>query len=62
MLEEAHAIGVTTTGLAKRISVLQNVKCNVIICEEAVEVMESNMISALLPDVTHVVQAPNASI
>jgi hypothetical protein len=56
VLEEAHVIGVTTTGLAKRISVLQQVKCKVIICEEAGEVMESHMISALLPDVEHVIQ------
>ncbi|KAL1792144.1 hypothetical protein ACET3X_009895 [Alternaria dauci] len=56
MLENADVIGVTTSGLAKRISVLQQVKCKVIICEEAGEVMESHMISALLPDVEHLIQ------
>ncbi|KAI4673398.1 uncharacterized protein J4E84_011123 [Alternaria hordeiaustralica] len=56
VLEGADVIGVTTSGLAKRISVLQQVKCKVIICEEAGEVMESHMISALLPDVEHLIQ------
>ncbi|CAG5157044.1 uncharacterized protein ALTATR162_LOCUS4837 [Alternaria atra] len=56
ILEGADVIGVTTSGLAKRISVLQQVKCKVIICEEAGEVMESHMISALLPDVEHLIQ------
>jgi hypothetical protein len=56
LLEGADVIGVTTSGLAKRISVLQQVKCKVIICEEAGEVMESHMISALLPDVEHLIQ------
>ncbi|KAH8600108.1 hypothetical protein B0O99DRAFT_503550 [Bisporella sp. PMI_857] len=56
VLQTADVIGVTTTGLAKRISVLRHVKCKVIICEEAGEVMESHMISALLPSVEHFIQ------
>jgi hypothetical protein len=56
LLEGAHVIGVTTSGLAKRISVLQQVKCKVIICEEAGEVMEPHMLSAMLPDVEHLIQ------
>jgi hypothetical protein len=56
VLETADVIGVTTTGLAKRISVLQRVKCKVVICEEAGEVMEPHMVSALLPSVEHFVQ------
>ncbi|CAN9481105.1 unnamed protein product [Alternaria alternata] len=56
LLEDSDVIGVTTSGLAKRISLLQQVKCKVIICEEAGEVMESHMISALLPDVEHLIQ------
>jgi hypothetical protein len=56
VLQDADIIGVTTTGLAKRISVLQHVHCKVIICEEAGEVMEPHMISALLPSVEHFVQ------
>jgi hypothetical protein len=56
ILEDAHVIGVTTSGLAKRISVLQQVKCKVIICEEAGEVMEPHILSAMLPDVEHLIQ------
>jgi len=56
VLQTADVIGVTTTGLAKRISVLQRVHCKVIICEEAGEVMEPHMISALLPRVEHFIQ------
>jgi hypothetical protein len=56
VLQTADVIGVTTTGLAKRISVLQHVRCKVIICEEAGEVMEPHMISALLPTVEHFIQ------
>ncbi|KAF1833598.1 P-loop containing nucleoside triphosphate hydrolase protein [Decorospora gaudefroyi] len=56
ILEEADVIGVTTSGLAKRITLLQQVKCKVIICEEAGEVMEPHMLSAMLPDVEHLIQ------
>jgi len=56
VLEETDVIGVTTSGLAKRISVLQQIKCKVIICEEAGEVMEPHMLSATLGDVEHLIQ------
>ncbi|PGG95383.1 hypothetical protein AJ79_10093, partial [Helicocarpus griseus UAMH5409] len=56
VLSTADVIGVTTTGLAKRISVLQRVHCKVIICEEGGEVMEPHMVSALLPSVEHFIQ------
>lgn len=56
VLQTADVIGVTTTGLARRISVLQRVHCKVIICEEAGEVMEPHMISALLPSAEHFIQ------
>lgn len=56
VLQTADVIGVTTTGLAKRISVLQRVKCKIFICEEAGEVMEPHMVSALLPSVEHFIQ------
>lgn len=51
VLQAADVIGITTTGLAKRISTLQRVRCKIVICEEAGEVMEPHMISALLPTV-----------
>lgn len=56
VLQTADVIGVTTTGLARRISVLRRVRSKVIICEEAGEVMEPHMISALLLNVEHFIQ------
>jgi hypothetical protein len=56
VLQGADVIGVTTSGLAKRISLLKHVRCKVIICEEAGEVMEPHMISAMLPTVEHCIQ------
>ena len=56
VLQTADVIGVTTTGLARRIATLQHVRCKVVICEEAGEVMEPHMLSALLPSVEHFIQ------
>jgi hypothetical protein len=56
VLQDADVIGVTTSGLAKRISTLQRIRCKVILCEEAGEVMEPHMLSALLPSVEHFIQ------
>ena len=38
VLQGAGVIGITTTGLSKRISTLQRLRCKVVICEEAGEV------------------------
>jgi hypothetical protein len=56
VLETSDVIGITTTGLARRISVLQRVQCKVLICEEAGEVLESHIISAMLPNMEHMIQ------
>lgn len=56
VLETADVIGVTTSGLAKRISVLRHVNAKVVICEEAGEVLEAHMLSALIPSVQHLIQ------
>lgn len=56
LLETADVIGVTTTGLAKRISVLQHINAKVVICEEAGEVLEAHMLSTLIPSVEHLIQ------
>lgn len=61
VLQAADVIGITTTGLAKRISTLQRVRCKIVICEEAGEVMEPHMISALLPTVYCSQKQPHAS-
>ncbi|KAL2814041.1 hypothetical protein BJX63DRAFT_393349 [Aspergillus granulosus] len=55
-LENADVIGVTTSGLARRISVLRHIDCRVVICEEAGEVLEAHMLSALIPSVQHLIQ------
>ena len=56
VLQTADVIGVTTTGLARRIATLQRIRSRVVICEEAGEVMEPHMISALIPSVEHFIQ------
>lgn len=56
VLQTADVIGVTTTGLAKKISTLKHVRCKVVICKEAGEVMEPHMLSVLLPSVEHFIQ------
>ncbi len=55
-LLQADVVGVTTTGLARNINMLRNVGAKVIICEEAAEVMEPHLVSALMPGVEHFVQ------
>ncbi|KAI5305889.1 hypothetical protein KEM56_002975 [Ascosphaera pollenicola] len=55
-LQAADVIGITTTGLAKKIPVLQHVKAKVVVCEEAGEVLEAHMLSTMLPSVEHIIQ------
>ena len=55
-LLQADVIGVTTTGLARSITMLRHVHPKVVICEEAAEVMEAHLISAFMPGVEHFVQ------
>jgi hypothetical protein len=56
ILQEADVIGLTTSGLAGRISLLKRLPCKVLICEEAGEILEPHMISALLPTIEHCIQ------
>ncbi|KAF1915145.1 hypothetical protein BDU57DRAFT_576497 [Ampelomyces quisqualis] len=56
LLQGADVIGMTTSGLAGRISLLKHVACKVLICEEAGEILEPHMISALLPTIEHCIQ------
>jgi hypothetical protein len=55
-LQSADVIGVTTAGFAHRISVLRHVKAKVTICEEAGQVLEGHLLSALLPSLEHLIQ------
>jgi hypothetical protein len=55
-LMTAEVIGITTTGLAKDIGMLRNLRSKVVICEEAGEVLEAHVISAMMPGVEHFIQ------
>ena len=52
-LAQAHMIGLTTTALAKNITLLRRIRPKVVICEEAGEVMEPHILCAMLPTVEH---------
>lgn len=54
-LLQAQVIGVTTSGLARNLEVLRRVRCKAIVCEEAGEVLEAHVLTALLPDVEHAI-------
>ncbi|KAH7414422.1 hypothetical protein DE146DRAFT_673990 [Phaeosphaeria sp. MPI-PUGE-AT-0046c] len=56
ILQGADVIGLTTTGLAGRMSLLKHVASKILICEEAGEILEPHMISALLPTIEHCIQ------
>ncbi|KAJ5422986.1 hypothetical protein N7445_011094 [Penicillium cf. griseofulvum] len=55
-LIQADVVGITTTSLARHIETLRRLGTKVIICEEAAEVMEAHVISALMPGVEHFIQ------
>ncbi|KAJ5631320.1 uncharacterized protein N7484_011420 [Penicillium longicatenatum] len=55
-LIQADVVGITTTALARHIETLRRIGAKVIICEEAAEVMEAHVISALMPGVEHFIQ------
>ncbi|KAK7746029.1 hypothetical protein SLS53_002751 [Cytospora paraplurivora] len=50
-LQQADIVGVTTTGLAREISLLRKLRSKVILCEEAGEVLEAHILTTLLPSV-----------
>ncbi|KAI0169535.1 hypothetical protein GGR52DRAFT_550456 [Hypoxylon sp. FL1284] len=54
-LHDAQVIGVTTTGLARNLDLLQKLRCKVMLCEEAGEVLEAHTLTALLPSVEHAI-------
>ncbi|KAF3061545.1 NFX1-type zinc finger-containing protein 1 [Daldinia childiae] len=54
-LHEADVVGVTTTGLARNLGLLQKLRCKVMLCEEAGEVLEAHTLTALLPSVEHAI-------
>lgn len=54
-LREANIIGVTTSGLARNIELLQRVGAKVVLCEEAGEVLEAQTLTAFLPSIEHAI-------
>ncbi|KAH7349638.1 AAA domain-containing protein [Plectosphaerella cucumerina] len=54
-LESANIIGVTTTGLARNLSLIQKTRAKVLVCEEAAEVLEGHLLTALLPSIEHAI-------
>ncbi|ETS04326.1 P-loop containing nucleoside triphosphate hydrolase protein [Trichoderma reesei RUT C-30] len=54
-LNQADIIGVTTTGLAKNLDLLRKLRCKVMLCEEAGEVLEAHILTALLPSIEHAI-------
>lgn len=54
-LQDCHVIGVTTTGFATHSDLIRSVSAKVLICEEAAEVLEAHVLSALLPTLEHAV-------
>ncbi|KAK6441860.1 hypothetical protein LTR95_001915, partial [Oleoguttula sp. CCFEE 5521] len=54
-LNDAHIIGVTTTGLAQNLHILKRLNAKVLIVEEAGEVLEAHLLTALLPSIEHAI-------
>ena len=54
-LQQADVVGITTTGLARQLDVLKKLRCKVMLCEEAGEVLEAHILTALLPSLEHVI-------
>lgn len=54
-LNEVDIVGVTTTGLARNLSLLRKLRCKVMCCEEAGEVLEAHILTALIPSIEHAI-------
>ena len=55
ILRGAKVIGMTTTGAAKNRKLLERVRPIVLIVEEAAEVLEAHILSALVPSIQHMI-------
>ncbi|KAG8528996.1 uncharacterized protein KY384_006685 [Bacidia gigantensis] len=54
-LQQAHVIGLTTSGLARNIGLLKRLEPKVLICEEAGEILEAHTLTALMPSIEHAI-------
>ena len=55
ILEEADVVGMTTTGAAKYQNILHHIKPKIVIVEEAAEVLEAHIVSALSAGTQHLI-------
>lgn len=55
VLTRADVIGITTSGLARNLNLLRKLSSKVLVCEEAGEVLEAHLLTALLPSVEHAI-------
>ncbi|KAF2767292.1 P-loop containing nucleoside triphosphate hydrolase protein [Teratosphaeria nubilosa] len=55
VLRQANIIGITTSGLARNLELLRRIDAKVLVCEEAGEVLESHLLTALLPSMQHAI-------
>ena len=54
-LQQASVIGVTTSGLARIMKLLQRLEIKVVLCEEAGEVLEAHTLATFLPSIEHAI-------
>ncbi|TKA68558.1 hypothetical protein B0A55_11214 [Friedmanniomyces simplex] len=55
VLRQANIIGITTSGLARHLDLIRRTNAKVLVCEEAGEVLEAHLLTALLPSIEHAV-------
>lgn len=54
-LAQANIVGITTSGLARNFHLLSAMGSKVLVCEEAGEVLEAHLLTALLPSIEHAI-------
>ncbi|KAK6332445.1 hypothetical protein TWF696_003159 [Orbilia brochopaga] len=54
-LEQVDILGITTVGLVNNHELIRTLPAKVIVCEEAGEVLESHILTALIPSVQHAI-------
>ncbi|KAF2434363.1 hypothetical protein EJ08DRAFT_513978 [Tothia fuscella] len=54
-LNDANVIGITTSGLARNLKTLRKLKSQILVCEEAGEVLEAHLLTAFLPSISHAI-------
>ncbi|KAF2760220.1 hypothetical protein EJ05DRAFT_275976 [Pseudovirgaria hyperparasitica] len=53
-LQDAKIIGVTTSGMARNLDLFRRLRAKVLCVEEAAEVLEAHVLTAMLPSVEHI--------